>query len=90
MMNPADLKSARHKLGLTLSEMAPMLGYTGEHGAQQVRRMETGEREIRDAQRRLVQAYLDGYRPADWPKVSTVSNQVAKVARKPRKNKGDF
>jgi hypothetical protein len=29
--------------------------------------METGRREIRDAQRRLVEAYLAGYRPPDWP-----------------------
>ena len=29
--------------------------------------LETGRRVIREPQRRLVEAYIDGYRPADWP-----------------------
>jgi transcriptional regulator with XRE-family HTH domain len=66
-MTPANLKAARHTLGLSLNEMARLLGYTGTHGAQQVRKMESGNRAIREAQALLVQAYLDGYRPADWP-----------------------
>jgi hypothetical protein len=48
--------------------MARLLGYTGTHGAQQVRKMESGNRAIREAQALLVRAYLDGYRPQDWPK----------------------
>ncbi len=67
-MTPAEFKKARHKLGLTLSKCAQLIGYTGAHAQQQVRRMETGEREIREAQQRLMQAYLDGYRPKDWPR----------------------
>jgi transcriptional regulator with XRE-family HTH domain len=66
-MTPADLARARRVLGLTLDEMARMLGYTGEQARSQVHHMETGRREIRDAQRRLVEAYLAGYRPPDWP-----------------------
>ena len=29
--------------------------------------LETGRRTIRPAQRRLIEAYLAGYRPQDWP-----------------------
>jgi transcriptional regulator with XRE-family HTH domain len=67
-MTPANLKAARHTLGLSLTQMARLLGYTGTHGAQQVRKMESGNRAIREAQALLVQAYLDGYRPDAWPK----------------------
>lgn len=66
-MTPSELKQARRSLGLSLSQMARMLGYDGAHGAQQVRRMESGERAIRGAQARLLEAYVDGYRPDDWP-----------------------
>lgn len=66
-MTPTEFKQARHTLGLTLSQAARMLGYDGTHAAQQVRKMESGERAIRDAQLRLMRAYLHGYRPEDWP-----------------------
>ena len=66
-MTPTELREARHKLGLTLSQMAAMLGYDGAHAAQQIRKMEAGERTIREPQRRLMVAYLSGYRPNDWP-----------------------
>jgi hypothetical protein len=44
-----------------------MLGYLGVQRRQMQYDLETGRREIRDPQRRLVEAYLSGYRPADWP-----------------------
>lgn len=66
-MTPKQLHEARHTLGLTLDQMARMIGYTGVHARQQMYDMERGERTIRDPQRRLVQAYLSGYRPPDWP-----------------------
>jgi DNA-binding transcriptional regulator YiaG len=67
-MTPAQFKQARRKLGLSVSQMATMLGVRHE----QVRRLEmptdrTSARPIGPATRRLMQAYLDGYRPADWP-----------------------
>lgn len=67
-MTPDQLARARKRLGLTLEQMADMLGYEGEQAKSQVHHLETGRREIRPAQRRLVEAYLSGYRPADWPK----------------------
>lgn len=66
-MTPTELKEARRKLGLTLEQMAVMLGYEGEQRRQLMHRIEIGERTLREPQRRLVEAYLSGYRPSDWP-----------------------
>lgn len=66
-MTPSELKQARRKLGLTLEQMAVMLGYDGEQKRQMMHRIEIGERALREPQRRLVEAYLAGYRPEDWP-----------------------
>jgi hypothetical protein len=66
-MTPEQFQKARHRLGLTLEQMGRMLGYQGEHVRQQVHDLETGRRDIREPQRRLMQAYLEGYRPKDWP-----------------------
>lgn len=66
-MTGDELKEARQALGLTLVELGHLLGYAGEHVRAQVHKMETGDRPIKEAQRRLVEAYLEGYRPADWP-----------------------
>lgn len=66
-MTPSELKQAREALKFSHSQMARMLGYDAVKGAKKVRRMEKGARAISAAQARLVRAYLDGYRPADWP-----------------------
>lgn len=68
LMTPAQLLEARQKLGLTLEQLAPLLGYESPQGRSQIQHMESGKRTIRPAQRRLVEAYLAGYRPEDWPK----------------------
>lgn len=66
-MTPNQLARARQRLGLNLEQMAAMLGYDGIQAKSQAHHLETGRREIRPAQSRLVEAYLSGYRPADWP-----------------------
>lgn len=66
-MSPDQIKAARHSLGLSLSEMAEMLGYQGNHARVQMDDLETGRRPLRGCQERLLQAYLEGYRPRDWP-----------------------
>jgi len=66
-MTPTQLARARKRLGLTLADMATMLGYLGEQRRQMQYDLETGRRVIREPQRRLVEAYLSGYRPTDWP-----------------------
>jgi DNA-binding transcriptional regulator YiaG len=67
-MSPDDIKAARHSLGLSLSELAELLGYQGNHARVQMDDLETGRRPLRECQRRLLQAYLEGYRPSDWPR----------------------
>lgn len=66
-MTPQQLARARQRLGLTLEQMASMLGYEGGQRRQMQYDLETGRRAIREPQRRLVEAYLSGYRPDDWP-----------------------
>jgi transcriptional regulator with XRE-family HTH domain len=66
-MTPTQLAQARERLGLTLEAMATVLGYQGKQRRQMQYDLETGRRTIREPQRRLVDAYLSGYRPDDWP-----------------------
>ena len=66
-MTPKQLYLARKSLKLTLEQMATVLGYEGMSARSQVHHLETGRREIRPAQRLLVEAYLDGWRPKSWP-----------------------
>lgn len=61
------VRKDRSALGLTLSQMAHMLGYEGEHTRQMMHSIETGKKALMPAQARLMMAYLEGYRPKDWP-----------------------
>jgi transcriptional regulator with XRE-family HTH domain len=62
-MTPAEFKQARQMLGLSQAELAAVMGY----GAQ-TRISEIESRSIVPEQAaRLMQAYIAGYRPADWP-----------------------
>lgn len=67
-MTPSQLAHARQRLGLTKEQMATVLGYQGAQRRQMQYDLEAGRREIREPQRRLVEAYLAGYRPKDWPR----------------------
>lgn len=67
-MTPQEFREARLSMGLTLTQAGQLLGYDGTHVRQQVRRMEAGEKPIRPPQARLMRAYMEGYRPEDWPK----------------------
>lgn len=67
-MTPKEIKEARNALGLTQSQFATVL----DTDAVTIRRMEmdpSKKTARRPAVRmvRLIQAYLDGYRPGDWP-----------------------
>lgn len=66
-MSPDDVRAARESLGLSQFQMADMLGYEGTQRGQQVHDLETGKKPLRECQRRLILAYLEGYRPNDWP-----------------------
>jgi DNA-binding transcriptional regulator YiaG len=70
-MTPAELKSARHALGLSVRQMAQML----DTDEQTVRRMEmepdrSTARPVAARMARLIAAYVAGYRPSDWPQIS--------------------
>jgi len=60
-------REARLRLGLTQTQMGALLGYEGEHVRQMVYEIEQGQKPLRPCQRRLLEAYLSGYRPDDWP-----------------------
>ena len=67
-MTPPELKKARRKLGLSVAQLAALL----DTDPQTIRRMEQREdantfRKAAPRMLRLLRAYLDGYRPADWP-----------------------
>lgn len=67
-MTHAEIKQARHRLGLTTRQLAEML----DTDPQSVRRMElppdrSTSRPAPPRVARLVRAYLAGYRPDDWP-----------------------
>jgi len=66
-----EIQEARVKLGLSVKDMANMLGHNKDHQ----RRLETSpefesHRVVRPTTVRLMRAYLEGYRPADWPENS--------------------
>ncbi|MDO5648348.1 hypothetical protein [Paracoccus sp. (in: a-proteobacteria)] len=63
-MTADELKAARKSLGLKQHEIAPLLGFG--HSVR-VSELERGATAISAAVERLVRAYLDGYRPNDWP-----------------------
>jgi DNA-binding transcriptional regulator YiaG len=67
-MNHTEIKAARQALGLSLSQFAAVL----DTDPTTTRRLEMDPRHSTaraPAPRmvRLVRAYLDGYRPNDWP-----------------------
>ena len=67
-MTHLELKKHRNALGLTVKQLALVIGCNPVH----VRRMETdptvaSSRPINPQAERLIIAYLEGYRPADWP-----------------------
>ena len=67
-MTSAEIKAVRQWLGITVSQLAVLL----DTDPQTIRRMEQSEtsntfRKPAPRMVRLLRAYLDGYRPADWP-----------------------
>jgi DNA-binding transcriptional regulator YiaG len=63
-MTAAEFKAARQTLGLTQVQIAPMLGLGA---ASRVSEIEAGKKVPKQAGL-LMQAYIDGYRPTDWPR----------------------
>lgn len=65
-MTPTEIREARTTLGLTGAQMGAVLGY-GEGARMRVSELERGVRQPSESVVRLLRAYLDGYRPDDWP-----------------------
>lgn len=64
-----NLKEARITLGLSTTQLGVMLGLSPARAGQTVSDWTRGVRQMDEGRARLLQAYLDGYRPADWPQV---------------------
>lgn len=62
-MTPAEIQQARQSLGLSQIQLGALMGVRG----QTVSEWERDVRSPSDTAQRLMRAYLDGYRPADWP-----------------------
>lgn len=63
-MTPQDVRTARLALGLSQPQFAAVLGYGS---ASRISALEGGRENPGPAVTRLIRAYLDGYRPHDWP-----------------------
>lgn len=63
-MTPAEIRTARQQLGLTQAGLARMLGYSSRT---RVCDLEAGRKVPSESVLRLLRAFLDGYRPDDWP-----------------------
>jgi transcriptional regulator with XRE-family HTH domain len=63
-MTPAEIREARQQLRLNQVQLASLLGYSD---VSRVSELERGVRNPGAAVVRLLHAYLDGYRPPDWP-----------------------
>jgi DNA-binding transcriptional regulator YiaG len=62
-MTGDEFRDARLKLGLTQQALARLIGRTRRN----VQQWESGERPVDGVAARLLTAYLEGYRPDDWP-----------------------
>ena len=63
-MDRHEIRTARKHLGLTQKQLAEVMGYSDKT---YVTAIETDKRSMSDQGQKLLQAYLSGYRPTDWP-----------------------
>lgn len=76
-MTPTELKEARRKLGLSAPQMAAMLGLGyGNYRHMEMAPGKTTSRPVMPTTERLILAYLDGYRPADWPTAPAKGDRI--------------
>ena len=66
-MTPEQFQQARQSLGLPDPDLARMLGVSPRRSAQTFSDWKRGVKDMDEGRARLLQAYLDGYRPQDWP-----------------------
>ncbi|SEU03001.1 helix-turn-helix domain-containing protein [Paracoccus homiensis] len=63
-MTPAEISEARRTLSLTQGQLAAVMGLRGPAA---ISEWESGKRSPDGRSVRLIEAYLAGYRPGDWP-----------------------
>lgn len=63
-MTPNEIRDALKTLGLTQRQAAPLLGYGDQS---RISDLVCGREKPGAAVVLLLRAYLDGYRPPDWP-----------------------
>lgn len=63
-MTSAEIRTARETLALTQGQLAAVMGL---RGPATISEWERGIKNPDGRSVRLLRAYLDGYRPADWP-----------------------
>lgn len=67
-MTPSEIRAARKALGLTQHQLAILLGFASQPLTKNnLSKLECGSKTLDPVRKRLLQAYIDGYRPADWP-----------------------
>lgn len=66
-MTPEEFQQARQSLGLPAADLARLLGVNPTRATQTFSDWARGVRSIDKGRARLLRAYLDGYRPDDWP-----------------------
>lgn len=66
-MTAEQFDAALKTLGLNDTQAAGLLRYGGKNPRQQVYRMRRGLRPVLADKAAMVQSWMDGYRPADWP-----------------------
>lgn len=68
-MTPIEIKQARKSLGLTQAEMGRMLDIQDQNTYRKYEMPVSARQHRVPAARmvRLIRAYLDGFRPEDWP-----------------------
>ena len=67
-MTPAEIREARQSLGLTAEQMARLMETTaGAVYRWEMAGDQSSARSLPARAERLLQAYLAGYRPDDWP-----------------------
>lgn len=78
-MTPDQIRRARSKLGLTQKQFAEMLDTDPTTARRMEMQPDTKTHRQPPARAvRLIQAYLDGYRPRDWPTQKSDLNQDGK------------
>lgn len=63
-MTPDEIRAAQKALGLSQAKLAQVMGLRGQAA---ISEWLTGKHEPTGPAVRLLRAYLDGYRPRDWP-----------------------